>query len=159
MEFKWQTMLAAIVNLIILVFILRYFFWNKVKKAIQDRQDAINEKLASADRAREEAAKLKAKNEEILKAAQEEGKRIIAEKKTAAEELYNKIVAKAEAEAEELKVKANEQITIDIAKAQLTLKEQVIDLATELSKKAIEGSMDEEKHRAVIDKYIEKVGM
>ncbi|WP_297435281.1 F0F1 ATP synthase subunit B [uncultured Clostridium sp.] len=159
MEFKWQTMVAAIVNLLILVFILRHFFWAKVKKAIQDRQDAINEKLASADRAREEAAKLKAKNEEILKAAQEEGKRIIAEKKTAAEELYNKIVAKAEVDAADLKVKANEQIAIDVAKAQLTLKEQVIDLATELSKKAIEGSMDEEKHRAVIDTYIEKVGM
>ncbi|MGL4453911.1 MAG: F0F1 ATP synthase subunit B [Sarcina sp.] len=159
MEFKWQTVVAAIINLVILVVILRYFFWARIKKAIRDRQDTINEKLASADRAREEAAKLKAKNEEILKQAQEEGKRIIAEKKVAAEELYNKIVADAIAEAEDLKVKANEQIEIDIAKAQLTLKEQVIDLAIELSKKAIEGSMDEEKHQAVIDKYIEKVGM
>lgn len=159
MEFNWLTVVAAIINLIILVAILRHFFWAKIKKAIQDRQDTINERLASADRAREEAAKLKAKNEEILKKAQEEGKRIIAEKKAAAEELYNKIVADATKEAEDLKVKANEQIEIDIAKAQLTLKEQVVDLAIELSRKAIEGSMDEEKHQAVIDKYIEKVGM
>ena len=159
MEFKWQTVLAAIINLVILVVILRHFFWARIKKAIQDRQDTINERLASADRAREEAAKLKAKNEEILKQAQEEGKKIIAEKKAAAEELYNKIVADATKEAEDLKVKANEQIEIDIAKAQLTLKEQVVDLAIELSKKAIEGSMDEATHQAVIDKYIEKVGM
>lgn len=159
MEFKWQTMLAAIINLLILVVILRYLFWNKVKTAIQDRQNAINEKLDSADRAREEAAKLKAKNEEILKAAQAEGQRIIEEKKAAADALYAKIVAEANADAEDFKVKANEQIQLDIAKAQLTIKEQVIDLATELSKKAIGESMDEEKHRAVIDKYIEKVGM
>lgn len=159
MEFKWQTMLAAIINLLILVVILRYLFWNKVKTAIQDRQNAINEKLDSADRAREEAAKLKAKNEEILKVAQAEGQRIIEEKKAAADALYAKIVAEANADAEDLKVKANEQIQLDIAKAQLTIKEQVIDLATELSKKAIGESMDEEKHRAVIDKYIEKVGM
>ncbi|MGL5067440.1 MAG: F0F1 ATP synthase subunit B [Sarcina sp.] len=159
MEFNWTTVVAAIINLVILVIILRYFFWDRVKKAIQERQDAINEKLASADRAREEAAKLKAKNEEILKQAQEEGRKIIAEKKIAAEALYNKIVAEANAEAEDLKVKANEQIGIDIARAQLTLKEQVVDLAIDLSKKAIEGSMDEEKHQAVIDKYIEKVGM
>ena len=159
MEFNWTTVVAAIINLVILVFILRHFFWNRIKKAIQERQDAINEKLASADRAREEAAKLKAKNEEILKQAQEEGRKIIAEKKAAAEALYNKIVAEANAEAEDLKVKANEQIGIDIARAQLTLKEQVVDLAIVLSKKAIEGSMDEEKHQAVIDKYIEKVGM
>ncbi|WP_297520946.1 F0F1 ATP synthase subunit B [uncultured Clostridium sp.] len=159
MEFNWTTVVAAIINLGILVLILRYFFWDRIKKAIKERQDAINEKLASADRAREEAAKLKAKNEEILKQAQEEGKRIIAEKKIAAEELYKKIVAEATAEAEDLKVKANEQIGIDVARAQLTLKEQVVDLAIVLSKKAIEGSMDEEKHQAVIDKYIEKVGM
>ncbi|MGL4763404.1 MAG: F0F1 ATP synthase subunit B [Sarcina sp.] len=159
MEFNWTTVVAAIINLVILVIILRYFFWDRVKKAIQERQDAINEKLASADRAREEAAKLKAKNEEILKQAQEEGRKIIAEKKIAAEALYNKIVAEANAEAEDLKVKANEQIGIDIARAQLTLKEQVVDLAIDLSKKAIEGSMDEEKHQAIIDKYIEKVGM
>lgn len=159
MELKWQTMAAAIINLLLLMAILRYFLWGKLKKAIQDRQNFINEKLDSADRAREEAAKLKAKNEDILKQAQEEGKRIIAEKKIAAEELYAKIVADANADAEDLKVKANEQIQIDIAKAQLTIKEQVIDLAIQLSKKAIEGSMDEEKHKAIIDKYIEKVGM
>lgn len=159
MEFKWQTMVAAIINLILLVAILRYFFWNKIKKAIQDRQNAINDKLESADKARQEAAKLKAKNEEILREAQAEGKRIIEEKKVAAEELYSKIVSEATKEAEDLKIKANEQIKIDITKAQLTIKEQVIDLATELSRKAIGESMDEERHRAVIDKYIEKVGM
>lgn len=159
MGIKWQTIIATIINLVILVFILRHFFWDKIRKVIEDRQNAINERLASADRARAEAAKLKAENEKVLKDAYEEGNRIIAAKKAAAEEVYNKIVESANAEAEDLKVKANEQIELDINTAQLTLKEQVIDLATLLSNKVLEGSLDEAKHRAIIDEYIEKVGI
>lgn len=159
MGIKWQTIIATIINLVILVFILRHFFWDKIRKVIEDRQNAINERLASADRARAEAAKLKAENEKVLKDAYEEGNRIIAAKKAAAEEVYNKIVEAANAEAEDLKVKANEQIELDINTAQLTLKEQVIDLATLLSNKVLEGSLDEAKHRAIIDEYIEKVGI
>ncbi|WP_066871799.1 F0F1 ATP synthase subunit B [Clostridium mediterraneense] len=159
MEIKWQSILAAIINLVILVFILRHFFWDRIKKAIEERQNAINEKLLSADRAREEASKLKAENERILREAQEEGKKIIEARKKSAEEIYNKIVADAHAEAENLKIKANEQVKIDIEKAQANLKEQVIDLAIVLSKKAVEGSIDEAKHSAIIDEYIEKVGM
>ncbi|MGL4740509.1 MAG: F0F1 ATP synthase subunit B [Sarcina sp.] len=159
MEFNWTTVVAAIINLLILVFILRYLFWDRIKGAIKERQNAINEKLDSADKIREEANKLRAKNEAVLKAAQEEGQRIIEERKAAAQALYEKIVKDAEKEADDLKLKANEQIAFDVANAQLTLKEQVIDLAVELSKKAIEDSMNETEHRAVIDKYIEKVGM
>lgn len=159
MGIKWQTIIATIINLVILVFILRHFFWDKIRKVIEDRQNAINERLASADKARVEAAKLKAENEKVLKDAYEEGNRIIAAKKAAAEEVYNKIVEAANAEAEDLKVKANEQIELDINTAQLTLKEQVIDLATLLSNKVLEGSLDEAKHRAIIDEYIEKVGI
>lgn len=159
MGIKWQTIIATIINLVILVFILRYFFWDKIRKVIEDRQKAINERLASADRARSEAAKLKAENEKALKDAYEEGNRIIAAKKAAAEEVYNKIVESAQEEAENLKLKANEQIELDINTAQLTLKEQVIDLATLLSNKVLEGSLDEARHRAIIDEYIEKVGI
>lgn len=159
MEFNWTTVVAAIINLLILVFILRYLFWDRIKGAIKERQNAINEKLDSADKIREEANKLRAKNEAVLQEAQEEGQRIIEERKAAAQALYEKIVKEAEKEANNLKSKANEQIAFDIANAQLTLKEQVIDLAVELSKKAIEDSMNETEHRAVIDKYIEKVGM
>lgn len=159
MGIKWQTIIATIINLVILVFILRYFFWDKIRKVIEDRQKAINERLASADRARSEAAKLKAENEKALKDAYEEGNRIIAAKKAAAEEVYSKIVESAQEEAENLKLKANEQIELDINTAQLTLKEQVIDLATLLSNKVLEGSLDEARHRAIIDEYIEKVGI
>ncbi|MGL5821874.1 MAG: F0F1 ATP synthase subunit B [Sarcina sp.] len=159
MEFNWTTVVAAIINLLILVFILRYLFWDRIKGAIKERQNAINEKLDSADKIREEANKLRAKNEAVLQAAQEEGQRIIEERKAAAQALYEKIVKDAQKEADDLKLKANEQIAYDIANAQLNLKEQVIDLAVELSKKAIEDSMNETEHRAVIDKYIEKVGI
>ncbi|MGL5634415.1 MAG: F0F1 ATP synthase subunit B [Sarcina sp.] len=159
MEFNWTTVVAAIINLLILVFILRYLFWDRIKGAIKERQNAINEKLDSADKIREEANKLRAKNEAVLQAAQEEGQRIIEERKAAAQALYEKIVKDAQKEADDLKLKTNEQIAYDIANAQLNLKEQVIDLAVELSKKAIEDSMNETEHRAVIDKYIEKVGM
>ncbi len=49
MEIDFMRILATIINFIILILILKHFFWDKIKRAIDARQEAIDETILKAD--------------------------------------------------------------------------------------------------------------
>lgn len=159
MGINWLTILATLINFLILLAILRYFFWNKIKDAIEARQNLVLDKLSKADADVEEARKLRLEYEEMLKAAREEGNRIVADKKKEAEELYKEILAKAEKDSKALMSRADEEIEVAKADALLDLKTKTVDVAIMMSQKVLERSVDENIHRDLIDEYIDKVGI
>lgn len=159
MGINWLTILATLINFLILLAILRYFFWNKIKDAIEVRQNLVLDKLSKADADVEEARKLRLEYEEMLKAAREEGNRIVADKKKEAEELYKEILAKAEKDSKALMSRADEEIEAAKADALLDLKTKTVDVAIMMSQKVLEKSVDENTHRDLIDEYIDKVGI
>lgn len=67
MEINPSTLIATIINFIILLAILKYFFFNKVKAIIDERENLINEQLDNAEEEAEKARMLAIENERILK--------------------------------------------------------------------------------------------
>jgi F-type H+-transporting ATPase subunit b len=65
-ELDWSTFLLEIVNFLILVWILKRFLYRPVLDAVARRRSRIEEEMAEANRIREEALALKAKNEGLL---------------------------------------------------------------------------------------------
>ena len=49
MEFNLGVILATLVNFLILFFVLKYFFFEKVKLIVEERENEIYKKLDSAD--------------------------------------------------------------------------------------------------------------
>ena len=49
MEINLGLILASVINFIILLAILKHFFFGKVKAIIDEREDYINDRLDSAD--------------------------------------------------------------------------------------------------------------
>lgn len=83
MELDWSTFLLEIINFLVLVWILKRFLYQPVLDVIARRRSSIEEKLAKADAAQDEAAKLKAQYEGRL--AEWEGERRKARDKLAQE--------------------------------------------------------------------------
>lgn len=159
MSINWLTILATLINFLILLAILRYFFWNKIKTAIEARQDLMLDKLSKADADIEEARRLRLEYEEILRAAKEEGNKIVSDKKKEAEDLYKEILAKAENDSTALMNKAEEEIEAAKENALLELKTKTVDIAIMMSQKVLERSVDENTHKDLINDYIDKVGI
>jgi F-type H+-transporting ATPase subunit b len=65
-ELDWSTFLLEIVNFLILVWILKRFLYRPVLDAVARRRRRIEEEMADAQKLREEALALKAKNEGLL---------------------------------------------------------------------------------------------
>ncbi len=159
MEIDFSTILMTWVNFGIIVLILKHFFWDKIKGIIEERQDAIDEKLTKADEDSEKARMYLLQNERILKDAKEEGKKITEKQKQKGDKIYDEIVANAKVEAEALIERANVEIEREKEKAEYEVKKQAVNLAVELSIKALEDSIDEDVHRKLISDFIAKVGM
>ncbi|GIM29676.1 ATP synthase subunit b [Clostridium polyendosporum] len=159
MNIDWLHVLAAVINFIILYLILKHFFFKKVEKVIDDRQNDIESKLNKADEDVEKARMLLLQNERILKSAKEEGKKITEVQKQKADKIYQEIVDEANKEARTIADRARVEVKREKEKAEHEIKEQVIELAVLLSSKALEESIDESKHRELINDFIAKVGI
>ena len=158
MELHVSTIIATIINFIVLLFILKYFFFEKVKAIIDERESFIAEQLDSVEEEQEKSRMLAIENERMLKAAREEGKKITEREKQKAEKIYEEIVDNAHKEAKIILDRAKIEISREKEKAEYELKKQAIGLAIELSKKVIEKNIDEEKNRELIGDFISKVG-
>lgn len=154
-----STVIFTLINFVVLVLILKHFFWGKLEEVISEREDYVNEKLMSADEDAEKARMYLLQNEKILQSAREEGKKITERQKQKGDKIYDEIVENAKVEAKSIIERANVEIEREREKAEYTVKKQAVDLAVELSVKALGEQIDEETHRKLIGEFIAKVGM
>lgn len=158
MNINPSEMIATIINFIILVLILKHFLWDKISKVIQEREDYIENKLTQADEDSEKARIYLVENERILSTSRQEGKKIIEDKKDKANALYSEIIADANKESKAIMERTKLEIQREKEKAEFELKKEVVDLAIELSTKALEEKVSESKQRELINDFITKVG-
>lgn len=153
-----SVVLATMINFVILLLILKHFFWNKIGDVIKERQDYIESKISQADEDSEKARLYLVENERILRSSKEEGNKIIEAKKEKANKMYDEIVKDANKESKAIMERASLEIQRQKEKAKYELKKEVVDLAIDLSAKAISEKVQEEKQRDLINDFITKVG-
>lgn len=125
--FNWHVALANFINFLIILFILNKFFFGKLGKVIQNRQDVIELGISQASDAEKALAHAEEEKKHIINAAHKEGHDIIVESE-----------AKAVVRAEGIFKQAEEEAQIRLGK--LAEKERKIDaqVAKEWSEKAPE---------------------
>ena len=84
MDIDPSVVIATMINFVIFILILKHFFWDKIQKVIQERQDYIEEQLDKAEEDSQKARLYLVENEIILKNSSEEGKKIIEKRKSKA---------------------------------------------------------------------------
>lgn len=158
MEIDPSVVLATIINLVILILILKHFFFDKIKNVIQEREDYVGKQLLQAEDDSEKARLYLVENERILKEAKEKGNAIIEKKKESANKIYSEIINDANKESKSIMDRASLEIERQVEKAQFEIKKQVVDLAIDLSAKAIQEKVEDDKQRELINDFITKVG-
>ena len=154
MDIDPSVLLMTLINFFILVLILKHFFWEKIRIAIQDREDFIQEQLSNAEDESQKARLYLIENERILKSSKEEGKKIIEKKKQKANKVYSEIVDDANKEAKAIVDRARLEIEREKEKAQYEIKKQVVNLAIELSTKALEEKLEDSTQRELDRKSV-----
>lgn len=159
MNIDKSVVIESIINFIILYFIMSHFFFKRITKALKERRERIKNNIEKSQQDAAKARNLMLENEKLLKIAKEQGKAITEEYKENAEKVYNEIVEDAHNEADLIMQRANLEIKREREKAEEAVKSKVVDLAFEISLKALEGVIDEDQHRKLIKDFISKVGV
>lgn len=128
----WSTLAFAI-----LLFVLGKFAWKPIMKAISEREQGINDSLATAEKVRAEMAQLKSDNEILLVQAREERAQILKEAKEIKDRMINE--AKEQAKDAAAKIMGDTQQAIENQKmaALIDLKNQVGNMVVEVSEKIL----------------------
>ena len=98
------------------------------------------------------------KRETELAGSRQEATTIIENAKETAEKNKAGILADAADEAGRLKEKANQEIAQTKAEALNSIKGDVADLTVNLASKILGQQLDQEAHKELIDRYIDKLG-
>ena len=142
---------------IVLIILLKKFAWSPILKAVDDRNNSINEALSSAEKAKSEMEQLSADNKKILNEALIERDAIIKE----ARDIKIKTIADAKnnasIEAEKIISSAKEQIKNEKMKAMTELKNEIADISIQMAEKIIKIELkDAKSQKKLIEEDLKK---
>ncbi len=150
--------LVSILNFLVLLYLLRRFFWGPITAVLAERAEKIREGLAAAEAARREREKLREEREALLARTRQEAQTIVERATKTAEQAAADIVAKAKGEAQRIVDRARADAERAQRQALAELRAQVADLAVLAAGRIIEQELDPEKHRRLVERTLEEGG-
>lgn len=150
------TLLAQIVNVVILLVVLYFVAYKPVMRMLDERSKRIKDSMAQADAIKEQAARTEQEVKKQLEAASKEGQKRIAQAVQTGEEAREKAKHGARQEAEALITRARSDIQRERDEAISELRKEVADLTIAAAEKVIDRSLDKKAHRELIDKVLKE---
>lgn len=143
---------------LLLLFILAKFAWKPVLQSIKEREESIDNALASAEKAKQEMARLTSENEELLKAARLERDEILKEAKELKDQIVSDAKVTAQAEGAKMVEQAKKEIDDQKKRALAEVKNQVSELSLDIAKKVLQQEFaDQSKQEALVNDLLKDV--
>ena len=150
------SLVAYLVNFIILLGILGLFAYKPLLRMLDERTARIRESLEAADRAREEAASSQQAIQVQITEARREGQRIMDQTREAAERFRTEEMDKARQEAETFVERARADIQRERDTALEEVRASFGDLAITAAERVIRRSLDRQAHEELITQVLEE---
>lgn len=150
-------MIWTVITFIVLLFVLKRVAWKPILTALDKRENDIKESLAQAEKAKDEAKQILEENQANLAKAEEESKKIIEQSRAYAESLKEQLMRESKEQAKKIVDEASSEIQRKKDAAFEELKGQIAEIAVGAAEKIIRESLDAQKSKQVIDKYLNDV--
>ena len=137
--------------------ILKKLFWGPVLGALDSRRDKIASEFEGIEKAKQELEKLKVEYQAHLTKIEEEARVKIQQAINDGRRIASEIEEDARTHARETLEKTKEAVTLEVAKARVELKEQIVDLAIQATHKVLQQNLDEETDRRMIEAFIKDI--
>lgn len=139
--------LIQIVATIILVIVVKVFFWSRITEFIEKRKALVAKELDDAKSANEQAQSFQEETEKAYQDIKNKSKTLIEKAKLKGEEERVQIVDKAKREADYVMTQAQSEIELEKKKARETIKKEAVELAALMATKIIEKEIDEKAYQ------------
>lgn len=138
--------------------ILVKFGFPVIVKAIEQRQEFINQSLENARQAKAQLANIQAEGEKIIAEAKEQQNRILKEAFEEKERIINEARSKAEVEAHDQIEEATRRINEEKEKAIREIRTEITDLSIAIAEKVIKEKINRDnEQQKIIDRLLDEV--
>lgn len=152
-----DAVLLAIAVFVMFLF-LSYMLFNPAREMLKKRQDKVKNEIDSAEKSKEDAAKLKEEYENRLREIHKEEDVILGAARKKALDNEAKIIEDAKAEAANIIARANKQAELEMKKAQDEIKKEIISVAALVAEKVVSDKIDIEIQDSLIDDTLKEIG-
>ena len=151
------TVIVELVTFLIMLAILARYVYPEIVKLAEARQRQIAEQLREAEEARTAAEQRLKEAEEKLNDARKTAQGVIEAAAKSAEQLRQEMRQKAEEESKRTVEAARKEIEAERDQAVRSVRSEVASLVVAATEKVIGETLDDDKHRQLIDKAINEV--
>ena len=153
-EFNWSS-LMILCNVFILYIILRKFFWEKIKKFMDDRAAAVQDAIDAAEAVNKRADEKMANYSKRIANVEEEGREIIKASKQQADAQAQVIIEEARQQASDIIAKAERTIEQEKTQAMEEMRKEIASIAMLAAEQIVGREIDNVGQDAIIDQAIE----
>ncbi|WP_196596132.1 F0F1 ATP synthase subunit B [Pectinatus frisingensis] len=151
------TLLAQLVNFIVLVILLKKFAYKPIMKMLHDRQAKIANSIESAENDEKKAQQVLGEYQKQLADARVSAQSIVDKAMKRAQEEHDVSIAQTKQEIEQMRKNAKEDIARDRERAAMQLKGEVVSLSMAAASKIIAVNIDESTNKKLVGDFIEKL--
>ena len=152
------TLIAAICNLFIQLYVFKRFFWDKILVILDQRREAADKEITDAKAANAEAQAIKATYEQNMRDAKAKADDILMNAQRTANSRSEEIISQAQAAAAQIKSKASADIEMEKKKAINDAKNEISGLAMAIAGKVVERELQTADQADLIDRFINELG-
>jgi F-type H+-transporting ATPase subunit b len=148
---------AQIINFLLLLFILRLFFWKRILKLLDERKARIASEFKNIEEAKKAAENLKAEYDSKLNSIEAIAKGKIQEAVDESKVKAIEIIKKANLEAQKTIDSARVDIKYEIRKAKEQLKEEIVDLTISAVEGVIKDKLTEADDKKIVEEFLKDI--
>lgn len=146
----------------LIIFAILYFMLNKwafpaILGAVEKREKALEDALASAKSDRDEAQRLLEEQRRQIEGARNEAQQLIADGRVVAEKMRNDLLEQTRQEQQGILERARREIETEKERAVAQLRREAVNLALAGASKVIEENLDNSKNRQLVENFLESL--
>ena len=142
---------------ILLVLVLKKLAWIPLLELLDERRYKIQEGFSQIEQAKKDVEKLKADYEYAKTHIEEEAREKLQQAIDEGTKIARELQETARKEARAVLEKAKENITLEMTKAKVTLRQEIVDLTLGATEKLIREKLDETKDKELVLDFIEEL--
>ncbi len=142
---------TTILGFFLLVVVLRKLFWQTILKLLDERRQRIEDGFKNLERAKQDVARLQLDYQQRLAKIEEEARSKIQQSILEGKRVSMEIQEQARAQGAALLTKSKETIELELAKAKVTLRDQIASMTMEAVEKVLRRKLDEKTDRQLVD--------
>jgi len=157
LQLDWQQVLSQALSFVVLLWLLRRFAWRPLLTLLDERRRHIETELARVAQSRDELARLQLDYTSRLAKIDDEARVKIQQAILEGKRIALEVQEQARAQASTILAKSKETIELELAKAKVTLRDQVAEMTIEATERVLHRKLDAKADRQLVDEVLDEV--